>query len=98
MTDARITIDELVIECAVQCTESEAHRLGGSIAQELAHQLEQLQARRMAAICRGSSAPRPIRIERVVVRLATRNVSPTAIGRSLRHAIDGARRHDERSV
>ncbi len=98
MKDARIIVDELVIECLGPCSDAEAHRLGGSVAQELAQQLKELQARRLQSIRRGSIAPRRIHVERVVVRLATTDVSPTTIGRTLRGAIDDAWRHDERSV
>lgn len=98
MKDARIVVDELVIECLGPSSEAEARRIGGGAAQELVQQLKDLQVQRLQEIRRGTASPRRIHIARMVVHLASTDISPATIGRALRGALDDAWRHDERSV
>ena len=95
MTDARIIIDELVIDCAAACSSPEARQLGDTIARAFSRQLPELQARRLQEIRRGDAAPTALHLERVVVRLGARAPSPSMIARTLGEALESARRrHD----
>jgi len=98
VTDARIIVDELVIECLGPCSEAEARRIGVSAAKELAQELKQVQAQRLQEFRRGSASPRRIHVARMVVRLTTADVAPTTIAHVLRGALDEAWRDDERTV
>lgn len=91
MIDARIIVDELIVECEADCDEPEARRLGEAIARAFASQLQQIQTERLRSF-RRSARPTALHLERVVVRLADPRVSAAAIGRSLRDALDSARR------
>lgn len=98
MIDARIIVDELVVECLAPCSETEAHRLGGSVTQELSSQLKDLQARRLHAANHGAPQPRPIHIARMIVRLGHNDYPPSTVARTLRDAVDEARRPDDQSL
>lgn len=91
MTDGRIIVDELVIECVADCPGAEARRLGDAVARAFASQLQALQIERLQEFRRGAP-PTALHLERVVVRLTHPRISPLAIAESLREALDGARR------
>ena len=92
MRDARLIIDELVVDC--RCAETEAHRLGDAVARAVASQLRELQAERLREFRCGAAVPSPLHLERVIVRLDSPHGSPVAVARSLREAIDRARRSE----